>query len=44
MFETGHDVAEQCVDTPVGSLALQKFVKLNEVNPEFSDHSQEESS
>ena len=29
------DMAEQYVDTPVVSLALHKFVKLTELNPEF---------
>ena len=26
--ETGRDVAEQCIETPVGSLAENKFVEL----------------
>ena len=33
--ETGRYVAEQYIDTPVVSLALHKFVKFKEVNPEF---------
>ena len=31
------DMAEQYVDTPVVSLALHKFVKLTEVNPDFAE-------
>ena len=34
--ETGRYVTEQYIDTPVGSLAPHNFVKLTEVNPEFS--------
>ena len=34
--ETGRDVVEQYIDTPVGSLAPHKFVKLTEVNPDFA--------
>ena len=37
LFETGRDVAEKCIDTPVGSLVPHKFVKLTEVNPEFAE-------
>ena len=36
MSETGRDVAEKYIETPVGSLAQHKFVKLTEVNSEFS--------
>ena len=35
--ETGQDVAEKYIDTPVGSLALNKFVKLAEVNSDFAE-------
>ena len=35
--ETGRDVEEKYVDTPVGSLAPHKFVKLMELNPEFEE-------
>ena len=42
--ETGRDVAEQYVETPVGSLALHKFVKFTEVNTEFSEIPQNDSS
>ena len=35
--ETGKDVTEQYIETPVVSLALQKFVRLTEVNPEFAE-------
>ena len=37
LSETGQDVAEQYIDTPVGSLAQYKFVKLTEVNSEFAE-------
>ena len=33
----GRDVAKQYIETPVRSLALKKFVKLTEVNSEFTD-------
>ena len=33
----GQGAAEQYVESPVGSLALHKFVKLTEVNPEFTE-------
>ena len=35
--EMVRDVTEQYNDTPVGSLALHKFVNLTEVNPDFSE-------
>ena len=35
--ETGRDVAEQYIDTPVGSLAEHKFVELTEVNSEIAE-------
>ena len=35
--ETGRDVAEKYTETPVGSLAQHKFVKLTEVNSEFAE-------
>ena len=35
--ETGKDVAEQYIDTPMVSLAPHKFVRLTEVNPEFAE-------
>ena len=35
--ETGRDVAEQYIETPVRSLEPHKFVKLTEVNPDFSE-------
>ena len=35
--ETGQNVAEQYIDTPVGSLAQHKFVKLTEVNSELAE-------
>ena len=35
--ETGRDVAEQYIETPVGSLAPHKFVKLTEVNSDFAE-------
>ena len=35
--ETGRDVAEQYIKTPVGSLAPHKFLKLTEVNPYFAE-------
>ena len=31
------EVEEQYIETPVGSLASHKFVKLTEVNPEFAE-------
>ena len=34
--ETGRDVAEQYIDTPVGSLAEHTFVELTEVNSEIT--------
>ena len=37
MSETGQDVSDQYIDTPVGSLGPHKFVKLTEVNPEFAE-------
>ena len=37
VLETGRDVAEQYIETPVGSLAPHKFVKLTEVNPDFAE-------
>ena len=37
VFETGWDVVEQYFDAPVLSLALHKFVKLTELNPEFAE-------
>ena len=37
MSETGRDVSEQYIETPVGSLAPHKFVKLTEVNPYFAE-------
>ena len=33
----GRVVAKQYIDTPVGSLAEHKFVKLTEVNSEISE-------
>ena len=35
--ETGLDVAKQYINTPVGSLAPHKFVKLKEVNSDFAE-------
>ena len=35
--ETGRDVAEQYIETPVGSLAEHKFVELAEVNSEIAE-------
>ena len=35
--ETGRDVAEKYVDTPMVSLTLHEFVRLTEVNPEFAE-------
>ena len=35
--ETGRDVSEQYIKTPVGSLEEHKFVKLTEVNSEFAE-------
>ena len=35
--ETGRDVAEKYIETPVGSLALHNFVKLTEVNSDFAE-------
>ena len=35
--ETGQDVAEQYIETPVGSLAQHKFVKLTELNSQFAE-------
>ena len=35
VLETGRDVAEQCIKTPVGSLAEHKFVEFTEVNSEI---------
>ena len=35
--EIGQDVAEQYIETPVGSLAENKFVELTEVNSEISE-------
>ena len=35
--ETGQDVAEQYIETPVGSLAPYMFVKLTEVNSDFEE-------
>ena len=35
--ETGQDVTEQYIETPVGLLAPHKFVKLTEVNPDFAE-------
>ena len=35
--ETVRDVAEQYIDTLVGSMALHKFVKLTEVNSDFAE-------
>ena len=37
VLEMGQDVAEQYIETPVGSLAQNKFVKLTEINPEFAE-------
>ena len=37
MSETGRDVPEQYIETPVGSLAQNKFVTLTEVNLECSE-------
>ena len=37
LSETGRDVAEQYIETPVGSLAEHKFVKLTEVNSYIAD-------
>ena len=34
--ETGRDVAEQYIETPVGSLAEHKFVELTEVNSDIT--------
>ena len=42
--ETGRDVAEQYIDTPVGSLAQHKFMKLTEVNSEFSELTKKDTS
>ena len=35
--ETGQNVAEQYIDTPVGSLAEHKFVEFTEVNSEIAE-------
>ena len=35
--ETGRDVAEQYIETPLGSLAEHKFVELIKVNSEISE-------
>ena len=35
--ETGQDMAEQYIETPVGSLAPHKFVKLTEVNSDIAE-------
>ena len=35
--ETGQGVVEQYIDIPVGSLSLNKFVKLTEVNSDFAE-------
>ena len=35
VLEMGRDVAEQYIETPVGSLAHNNFVKLTEINSEF---------
>ena len=34
--ETGRDVVEKYIETPMGSLAPHKFVNLTEVNPDFA--------
>ena len=35
--ETGRDVVEQYIKTPVGSLAEHKFVELTEVNSDLAE-------
>ena len=35
--ETGRDVAEKYIETPVGSLTEHKFVELTEVNSDISE-------
>ena len=35
--ETGRDVAEQHIETPVGSLEEHKFMELTEVNSEITE-------
>ena len=35
--ETGRDVAEQYIETPVGSLSEHKFVDLTEVNSDIAE-------
>ena len=35
--ETGLDVTEQYIETPVGSLAEHKFVELTEINSEIAE-------
>ena len=37
MSETGQDVAEKYINTPVGSLEPHKFVKLTAVNSYFAE-------
>ena len=41
--KTGRDTAKKYAETPVGSLAPQKFVNLTEVNTEFAELPQYES-
>ena len=43
MSRTRRDVEEYYVETPVRSLAPHKFLNLTEVNPEFSQMSQDDS-
>ena len=42
--ETGRDVAEQYIETPVGSLAEHKFVELTEVNSEIAELKEKDTS
>ena len=35
--ETGRDVADKYIKTPVGSFSPQNFVKSTETNPEFAE-------
>ena len=37
MLETGQDVAEQYIETPVGSLSEHKYLELKEVNSEITE-------
>ena len=37
MSETGRDVEEKYIESPMGSMAPHKFVKWTEVNKEFAE-------